>query len=487
MRRDILSAYAASGAKVLSWVIVSAIVFRADAVQYAILALIRGTIGLLNYTSLGLAPAVVRLVTEVRHKPLPLEPVRAPDPGEDEPVAGDVARGEQPTLGYARPRPRVQKAEVAFDPIRAVYANAIVVAAFTSIAGLILSLFYAGYATDIHNLRNAADHVGEIAMLMSMGVVMRLASEPSAALLQVNGRIATDNKLLVGSEIVWVAFTVIGALESDPVDAGRNAAGAFLISGAVLAIARAVLAGQTYDARRAFHERFLDRTILRRLLSFGLLVTVAQLADFLYAPTDYILINRLISVDAVAIYAPAVQIDAGLLLLVSALGAVLLPKAAIAHAAGQHDALRRYYVRGTLGSAALLLCAAALAYVLSPWIFRFWLGNPLPQTQAILPVVLINTVLGGSSGVGRAILLGIGKVKPFAVATLLAGAVNVVASYVFVRYAGLGLNGIIYGTVIAVVGRCLLWQPWYVMRTLERESQTTRDESMLLATPSEPL
>ena len=43
----------------------------------------------------------------------------------------------------------------------------------------------------------------------------------------------------------------------------------------------------------------------------------AQLADYLYAPTDYILINRLLGWREVAIYTPAMQIDAGLLLLVS--------------------------------------------------------------------------------------------------------------------------------------------------------------------------
>ena len=47
---------------------------------------------------------------------------------------------------------------------------------------------------------------------------------------------------------------------------------------------------------------------------------------------------------------------------------------------------------------------------------------------------------------------------------------DVALSFVFVKYLGLGLNGIIYGTITAVVGRCVIWQPWYVMRTLRRES-----------------
>ncbi len=90
----------------------------------------------------------------------------------------------------------------------------------------------------------------------------------------------------------------------------------------------------------------------------------------------------------------------------------------------------------------------------------------MPATQAILPLVLIHTVIGGSSAVGRSILLAIGKVKPFTIAVLLAGVTNVVLSYIFVRYFHLGLPGIIYGTIIAVTARCGIWMPWYITRTL---------------------
>src|SRR5258706_5445789 len=61
MRRDILSAYAASGARVMSWVIVSALVYRRSPPAFAVLALVRGTIGVLNYAALGLLPAMIRM------------------------------------------------------------------------------------------------------------------------------------------------------------------------------------------------------------------------------------------------------------------------------------------------------------------------------------------------------------------------------------------------------------------------------------------
>ena len=92
-------------------------------------------------------------------------------------------------------------------------------------------------------------------------------------------------------------------------------------------------------------------------------------------------------------------------------------------------------------------------------------------TQIILPLVLVHTVIGGSSAVGRSILLGMGKVKPFTIAVLIAGASNVALSYIFVRDLHLGLKGIIYGTIVAVVARCGIWMPWYILRALKRADE----------------
>src|SRR5580765_2926465 len=67
MRRDLIWAYVASGSKIASWAIVSAIVYRkAGKLEFGMLSMVRGTIGILNYTALGLAPAMVRLLAESR-------------------------------------------------------------------------------------------------------------------------------------------------------------------------------------------------------------------------------------------------------------------------------------------------------------------------------------------------------------------------------------------------------------------------------------
>jgi O-antigen/teichoic acid export membrane protein len=302
---------------------------------------------------------------------------------------------------------------------------------------------------------------------MGAGTVFRLMSDAAGAVIQTNGSIARDNTLVVVSEAAWVVLAIL--VRRPPL--GSIALG-FAASGLLLFVLRWTFAGLlTAGGGSVF--RYADSAVVKRLLAFGSLVALAQLADFLYAPTDYVLINRFVAPAAVATYSPAVQIDAGLLLVVGAIAAVLLPKAAIAHAAGETHRLIRYYVRGTLAGAGILLAASIVVYFLSPWLFKAWLGNAMLETRAILPLVLAHTVLGGSSGVGRSILLAMGKAKPFAVAMLVAGVANVICSYVFVAHMGLGLRGVIYGTIAVAVGRCVIWQPWYVLRTLRREARSS--------------
>src|SRR5688500_17863938 len=73
LRRDLATTYAAAAARVGSWAAVSALVFRADPAAFALLALVRATLGLLNYTTVGLAPAMVRMLAGAS-VPSPLYP-----------------------------------------------------------------------------------------------------------------------------------------------------------------------------------------------------------------------------------------------------------------------------------------------------------------------------------------------------------------------------------------------------------------------------
>jgi O-antigen/teichoic acid export membrane protein len=437
MRRDLVWAYVASGSKIASWAIVSAIVYRkAGKLEFGMLSMVRGTIGILNYTALGLAPAMVRLLAESR-------------PGVGKPADDAI------------PRQQI------------IYSTGIVLAAITLCVGIVGTAIYAHFFSHLHQVPSQLIlQVPQVVLWIGVGTMLRLFSDTGGAVLQTRGRIATDNRLLAASEIGWVVLMCAWMGASHFIHLPGALVGAafcYGIAGAGLLGLRGAAAGSLDPPMKPLAAR-VNWNVMWRLVELGSLVLVAQLADYLYAPTDFILINHFLTPGEVAAYAPAVQMDAGLIALVTAISSVLLPAAALAHTAGSTHIVAKYYVRGTLASLALLATAAIGVWLLAPMILRIWLGAD-PGTTIILPLVLIHTVIGGSSTTGRAILLAMGKFKPFTASVLIAGAVNAFASYCFVKYLHWGLRGIVLGTIVAVVGRCALWMPWYVMRSLSREQR----------------
>lgn len=452
MRRDLISAYLASGMKVASWAVVSGLVYRFSRYDvFAVFVLARTTTTLLNYTTLGLAPAIVHYLASVTR------PIR---------VLPELRQVDDRTLHYATPVKPVQTLSAV-----EVMSAAVDVAGLCGILGIGLTILYTMGFNDIHRPDTLlAQQVGEgLAWAFGTGVALKLASDAIGAILQVRNRISWDNFALAGTELLWIIL--VYAVVHPSWSFGVNAATCFCAASLVLLITRYALL--RFDTRHdetlkgVFRNRFQRFGVIWKLMSFGMIVSIGQLADFLYAPTDLLLISHLLDLKAMSAYAPALQIDSGLLLLVGAIATTLLPKAASAFVMGRHDVIRKYYVRGTIVSFVLLAASAVLTYIMAPHILTLWLNDPMPATQAILPLVLIHTVVGGSSAVGRSILLGMGKVKPFTIAVLIAGVSNVVLSYCFVRFLGLGLNGIVLGTICAVVGRCAVWQPWYVWRALK--------------------
>lgn len=445
---DLFASYTASGVRIIAWAAVSAMVYRlAGADHFGTLALIRGTIGILTYTAVGLAPALVRVFAETGKGRLDL---------------WQIAKSEALPGG---PPPNE----------REIYSAGAMIALVSTSLGFLIASIYAGIFDRLHVVPTALRAQAPLAvLLLGAGTLLRLLSDVSGAALQTRGKIALDSYILAATDALWAIATLLLYHYAGVLTAASTYAFAsvFLVAARSAAVAR--LSATPWPPT----WKIVRRRVVGRILGFGSWVLLSQAAEYLYAAADYILINHFLGANDVAAYAPGVQIDGGLLTLSTALAAVLLPRAALAHIAGHTTTLRRYYVRGTLASAVLLASAATAVWLISPVIFRIWFGAHPPATRQILDLVLIGTVVGGSSAVGRSVLFGMGKMGPFTLAAIAAGLVNVIASYCFVKYLHLGLRGILWGTVIAVTARCAVWMPWYVFTRLGREEMAERNKNI---------
>src|SRR4051812_12211974 len=186
LRRDIFSAYLASGAKIVSWVVVSAIVFRIGGLaEFAMLTLIRSTLGLLQYASLGLGPALVKLGAEAESS-----------------SANSGGSESAQVLSYFSENPQ--------GGISRLYSNAMSFAAVFGLVGGIFICFYAYFFTSIHRVPGNVQLSGSYtAAFIGFGLLLRLISDAPAAVLQIRGNIARDNRYVIEAEMVWIVATVM--------------------------------------------------------------------------------------------------------------------------------------------------------------------------------------------------------------------------------------------------------------------------------------
>lgn len=470
---QLIGAYTASFAKVLAWVVAAAVAYRlCGAGPFAFLMLLRGTLVLFNYTAFGLGPAVSHFVARVtarQNEPLdePVEAVRVEAETEAEPATAA-------TLDYSPRDEAATELKIAAGetPVSVIWHAFVAGAATTTLALFLLGL-YSGNIDWFHTMpRDVLPREFNIAWLLGIGVIARAIGDVAGGAAQVQGRMLLDQLCAAFADLVWAGACAYLFLLG-PLAFLDEIARFYLWTGILAATLRwslllwINLPTLILPTRRIRLRYRFDLTFLRRLLAFGGLVTLAQLGDFLYAPIDYVILNRLVDPLAVAVYAPAIQIDAAVILLVTALAAVILPRAALRHAADDRAGLWREYLRASVAAGGIAIVAGLGFWIASPWLFQLWLGDPLPATQAILPWVLLHTAIGASAGVGRSTLLAIGKPGVYATSVLLGGLLNIALSLVFVGM-GLGLFGVVLGTILSVGVRCLGWMPWYIRRTLRQ-------------------
>lgn len=308
---------------------------------------------------------------------------------------------------------------------------------------------------------------------MLVGMLFRTMSEVPGAVMQSKGKLARDNCVVAAGEWAWPLLLVVGPGRVPFFSAFWNAGleeavGAYLLTGFAVLTLRWCVAVVTSPGLLRPRIGGAASFVGSQLLAPAGLLLLSQLADFCYAPLNQYLIARLQDPTDVAAYAPALQIDAALLLLTSAVGAVLLPHATRALAQGEIAEVRRDYVRGSLASGGVLLVAAIPVAIGSETILRHWLGkNVLPSAAHIVPMVLVHTVIGGTAGIGRAVLLAAGRYRTYALVALAFGVANATGAAIVLK-AGWGVPGVVWVTIVTVSARCLLWMPWYTLRMLAR-------------------
>lgn len=155
---------------------------------------------------------------------------------------------------------------------------------------------------------------------------------------------------------------------------------------------------------------------LKSLTTYSLLVFILQVSGVVIFSTSKIILGAVTSLDAVAVYDVALRIFDYLRTTVTALTDALMPAAASLQAMGEEQRIRKLFVNGVSSIVTFFLVIAVPLFALAPLVTVAWVGEEIGvQSGPVLRILLIGFGAYCLTRVPMTVLMGIGKIKVYAI------------------------------------------------------------------------
>jgi O-antigen/teichoic acid export membrane protein len=233
-----------------------------------------------------------------------------------------------------------------------------------------------------------------------------------------------------------------------------------------------VLSGLAYLAASSHLYRDLKVSLrgcaaskIRLILSFGTFILLLDLARQMILYTGSVVIGSFLPVAAVTLFVIASNLVIYARSLILGISTILLPRASATEAAGQQSELRRLLLRSARWATLIILPIVVTFYFRGETFIGLWMGPSYAQSSGgVLRILSLALGFMGSTHVGTAVMLGIGRHRALAPAVLIEAACNLALSICLVRQWG--INGVAWGTTIPSLVVSLVFWPLYARRVL---------------------
>ncbi len=211
--------------------------------------------------------------------------------------------------------------------------------------------------------------------------------------------------------------------------------------------------------------RYISRSSLGRIASYGGTTFVIIVAQRLRFKTDAVVIGAFVSAAAITYFTIGSRLVDYASEVVSSLAQIFVPMSSHSQAAGDIDGLRKIVLVGNRACAFIAFPIAAILTILGKSVIEAWVGPK--YVAASYPVLLIllypTTLMLAQSASGRT-LWGLAKHGTWAWVVLAEGISNVVLSVILVR--PYGIIGDAIGTAIPLTCSMILFLPGHLCRLL---------------------
>jgi O-antigen/teichoic acid export membrane protein len=228
-----------------------------------------------------------------------------------------------------------------------------------------------------------------------------------------------------------------------------------------------------------FGWRGAERSLIRRVISFGWPLFVIDVAERIQTKSDEIVISIFLPIAAVTPYAIARKLSEVLQILTDQFIKVLPPLASQLHAGNDRIRLQSVYITGTRVTLAILLSLGCVLVILAQPILFTWVGAAYTDYAHLVVILTLALLIETSQWPASTVLQGMARHKPLAAMICCSTLANLALSIFLV--GRLGLTGVALGTLIPtmIVDFGLVWP--YVLKVVGVSTTRVLKDALLPA------
>lgn len=221
--------------------------------------------------------------------------------------------------------------------------------------------------------------------------------------------------------------------------------------------------------------RCCSREVAKDVGGLGIMFFVAQIATLVLFTTDNLIVSNLFGPEQVTVYATANKVFTVLPSLFAALVVPLWSKTTVDYARG--DIVE---IRASLSKMHRLFAVATMGVIIMVVAFKpvvqLWLGRDLGFENSLVILMGVYAVIYMWNAIYSQIVNGLALVGFIAAIAFVQLVVNIPLSIFLASSCGLGVNGVLLGTIIAMLIHSVTY-PFYCKRALDRAGASgSRDE-----------
>jgi membrane protein EpsK len=280
------------------------------------------------------------------------------------------------------------------------------------------------------------------------------------AALRARERWTIANVIAVANAILYAAGLVACLL----LGYGLTEMGCVVIVSALITLILGILTMRKVCPELRLSIRMVKLQRLRELLTFGVLTVIGTMAYSLALQNHRLIIGKLVSLEAVGVYAVAALLIEKVRSVVWAPLQVSWPRFALLDGGRDYEGVTRLFHKTTRYSAILASWAVLLVLVAGPPFIRLWVGGGFEAAGSVLVVLGIGCLVESSLYANGSLLGGTGRQGMVA---LFAG-IEAIGGFTLSILLGrkMGMVGVAWGfTVFVALIRGLICS-WYVCRLL---------------------